>query len=95
MSDMGGSAGEEQHPTEVDAGRPDHHYRRAELAEPLLRPGDVAALFHVDPRTVTRWARSGKLTTIRTVGGHRRYRLSEVMAMRNESTAEHAEERER
>jgi excisionase family DNA binding protein len=49
----------------------------------LLRPSEVANLFHVNPRTVTRWARTGKLTTIRTVGGHRRYRLSEVLAIRD------------
>ncbi len=51
-------------------------------AEQLLLPADVAALFHVTPRTVTRWARAGKLTTIHTAGGHRRYRLSEVLAIR-------------
>ena len=46
--------------------------------EPLLTPGEVAALFRVDPKTVTRWAKAGKLTSIRTLGGHRRYRESEV-----------------
>jgi excisionase family DNA binding protein len=38
----------------------------------------VAALFRVDPKTVTRWAKAGKLSSIRTLGGHRRYRESEV-----------------
>ena len=47
-------------------------------AEPLLTPSEVAALFRVDPKTVTRWAKAGKLTSIRTLGGHRRYRESEV-----------------
>lgn len=46
--------------------------------EPLLTPAEVAALFRVDPKTVTRWAQAGKLTAIRTLGGHRRYRESEV-----------------
>ena len=46
--------------------------------ERLLTPGEVAALFRVDPKTVTRWAKAGKLTSIRTLGGHRRYRESEV-----------------
>ncbi|HCG30349.1 MAG: helix-turn-helix domain-containing protein [Dermatophilaceae bacterium] len=46
--------------------------------EELLTPGEVAQLFRVDPKTVTRWAKSGKLTAIRTLGGHRRYRSSEV-----------------
>ena len=47
-------------------------------AEVLLTPSEVAALFRVDPKTVTRWAQAGKLTSIRTLGGHRRYRESEV-----------------
>ena len=47
-------------------------------AEALLTPAEVAALFRVDPKTVTRWAQAGKLTAIRTLGGHRRYRESEV-----------------
>jgi len=46
--------------------------------ENLLTPAEVAALFRVDPKTVTRWAKSGKLTSIRTLGGHRRYKESEV-----------------
>ena len=47
----------------------------------LLPPAEVAALFRVDPKTVTRWARAGKLTSLRTLGGHRRYRESEVRAL--------------
>ena len=46
----------------------------------LLTPGEVAALFRVDPKTVTRWAKAGKLQAIRTLGGHRRFRESEVRA---------------
>lgn len=49
--------------------------------EQLLTPAEVAALFRVDPKTVTRWAKAGKLTSIRTLGGHRRYRASEVYAL--------------
>ena len=49
--------------------------------EKLLTPAEVAALFRVDPKTVTRWAKSGKLTSIRTLGGHRRYKESEVKAL--------------
>ena len=44
----------------------------------LLTPAEVAALFRVDPKTVTRWAKAGKLTSIRTLGGHRRYPEDEV-----------------
>ncbi|TAK70217.1 MAG: helix-turn-helix domain-containing protein [Actinomycetota bacterium] len=50
-------------------------------ATDLLTPAEVAALFRVDPKTVTRWAKSGKLTSIRTLGGHRRYRSSEVYSL--------------
>jgi excisionase family DNA binding protein len=46
--------------------------------EALLTPAEVAGLFRVDPKTVTRWANSGKLTSLRTLGGHRRYHESEV-----------------
>jgi excisionase family DNA binding protein len=50
-------------------------------AEPLLTPAEVATMFRVDPKTVTRWAKAGKLTSIRTLGGHRRYRETEVRAL--------------
>ena len=43
-------------------------------SEHLLTPAEVAAMFRVDPKTVTRWAKAGKLTSIRTLGGHRRSR---------------------
>jgi excisionase family DNA binding protein len=46
--------------------------------EELLTPSEVAKLFRVDPKTVTRWAKAGKLSSIRTLGGHRRYRADEV-----------------
>jgi excisionase family DNA binding protein len=52
-------------------------------AEPLLTPAEVALIFHVDPKTVTRWAKAGKLNCIRTLGGHRRFRVSEVKALFN------------
>jgi excisionase family DNA binding protein len=44
----------------------------------LLTPREVAAMFRVNPKTVTRWARSGKISAIRTLGGHRRFRASEI-----------------
>lgn len=44
----------------------------------LLTPAEVAAVFRVDPKTVTRWAAAGRITSIRTPGGHRRFRRSEV-----------------
>ncbi len=45
----------------------------------LLLPSEVAALFRVDPKTVTRWANSGRISAIRTLGGHRRFLESEIM----------------
>ncbi|WP_182920310.1 BldC family transcriptional regulator [Nocardioides cavernaquae] len=49
--------------------------------DPLLTPAEVAGLFRVDPKTVTRWAQAGKISSIRTLGGHRRFRESEVKAL--------------
>lgn len=54
--------------------------------ESLLTPAEVAELFRVDPKTVTRWARMGKLQAIRTLGGHRRYREADVMALLKSQT---------
>ena len=44
----------------------------------LLTPAEVAELFRVNPKTVTRWARAGKISAVRTLGGHRRFRASEI-----------------
>ncbi len=52
-----------------------------EDTERLLTPAEVAAMFRVDPKTVTRWAKAGKLSSIRTLGGHRRYRESEIRSL--------------
>jgi excisionase family DNA binding protein len=51
---------------------------QASQPETLLTPAEVAALFRVDPKTVICWAKAGKLSSIRTLGGHRRYRETEV-----------------
>ena len=47
----------------------------------LLTPGEVATMFRVDPKTVTRWAKAGKLSAVRTLGGHRRFSESEVRGL--------------
>jgi excisionase family DNA binding protein len=62
-------------------GEATHMSARTPEAEPLLTPAEVATMFRVDPKTVTRWAKAGKLTSIRTLGGHRRYRETEVRAL--------------
>lgn len=65
----------------VHGGEAAHMSARTPEAEPLLTPAEVATMFRVDPKTVTRWAKAGKLTSIRTLGGHRRYREAEVRAL--------------
>lgn len=47
-------------------------------SDALLTPSEVAAMFRVNPKTVTRWARAGKISAIRTLGGHRRFRAAEI-----------------
>lgn len=44
----------------------------------LLSPGDVAEIFRVDPKTVSRWADQGRLAYTRTLGGHRRFSAKQV-----------------
>jgi len=53
----------------------------------LMSPSEVAKLFRVDPKTVIRWAENGKLTVIRTLGGHRRFQEQEVLALLEELTS--------
>lgn len=57
-------------------------------AQDLLTPREVAALFRVDPKTVTRWAQEGRLSALRTLGGHRRYRADEVYSLLAEGPRE-------
>ena len=47
----------------------------------LLTPGETAELFRVAPVTVTRWAKTGRLASVRTPGGVRRYFGSQVRAL--------------
>jgi excisionase family DNA binding protein len=58
--------------------------RSASAGDVLMTPAEVAALFRVSPKTVARWSRAGKLTALRTLGGHRRFRVEEVQALRAE-----------
>jgi len=54
----------------------------------LLTPTEVAEMFRVNPKTVTRWAKSGKITAIRTLGGHRRFRSREIARFLEELATE-------
>jgi excisionase family DNA binding protein len=47
--------------------------------EVLLTPAEVASIFRVDPKTVSRWAKAGKISYIKTLGGHRRFKKSEIL----------------
>lgn len=44
----------------------------------LLSPAEVAVLFGVNVKTVSRWNVEGRLPCIRTLGGHRRFRVAEI-----------------
>jgi excisionase family DNA binding protein len=92
MSDIGGRAGPYEgrsrgNALTVDAGcrrvtaEEQPMASRTHESESLLTPAEVASMFRVDPKTVTRWAKADKLSAIRTLGGHRRYRESEVRAL--------------
>lgn len=53
----------------------------------LVTPGEVASLFRVDPKTVTRWAAAGRISDddqVRTMGGHRRFKKARVWSLYNE-----------
>jgi excisionase family DNA binding protein len=54
-------------------------------SERLMRPAEVAVLFGVNPKTITRWARIGKLPSIRTRGGHRRFASEDIFRILGES----------
>jgi len=64
----------------------------AKDASPYMTPAEVGALFRVDPKTITRWARRGRLSSVRTLGGHRRYLTAEVMALLAASQQERKDE---
>lgn len=55
--------------------------REQEAEEKFLTPAEARAKFGVDPKTLVRWATAGTLTPVRTLGGHRRYRESEILAL--------------
>jgi excisionase family DNA binding protein len=46
-----------------------------------MTPAEVARLFHVDPKTVSRWANAGKLRSFKTPGGHRRFYEADIRAL--------------
>jgi excisionase family DNA binding protein len=51
----------------------------------LLTPAEAARKLGVTPNTVTRWSRAGKISAIQTLGGHRRFRTSEIERVQREA----------
>jgi excisionase family DNA binding protein len=49
----------------------------------LLQPGEAASLLGVDRKTLIRWHNAGKIPAHRTLGGHRRFRLSVINKILN------------
>ena len=49
-----------------------------------LRTAEVADILHVSPKTVSRWAKEGKLPFLKTLGGHRRYPEAKIRELAND-----------
>jgi excisionase family DNA binding protein len=49
-----------------------------------LRTGEVAEILYVSPKTVSRWAKEGKLPFLNTLGGHRRYPEAQIRDLAEE-----------
>ncbi|MER7207670.1 BldC family transcriptional regulator [Streptosporangium sp. NPDC000239] len=54
-----------------------------DTTERLLTPGEVARIFGVDPKTVNRWALTGRIPSVRTPSRQRRYRESDIRTLLN------------
>ena len=65
--------------------------KAAATSPSYLHTAQVADLLHVSPKTVSRWAKEGKLPFLKTLGGHRRYPEAEIHELaeelREETTA--------
>jgi excisionase family DNA binding protein len=49
-----------------------------------LHTAEVADILHVSPKTVSRWAKEGRLPFLKTLGGHRRYPAAEIRRLADE-----------
>src|SRR5215218_1677078 len=65
--------------------------KAATTSPSYLHTAEVADILHVSPKTVSRWAKEGKLPFLRTLGGHRRYPEAAIRdlatGLRSEATA--------
>lgn len=59
-------------------------FARFDGAEPMLSPREVARLFSVDPKTVIRWVKAGRMLAVKTPMGHHRFKVSEVKRLLTE-----------
>lgn len=59
------------------------HWKGRQLLDPdtPYTAGEVAKLFNVHQKTVARWADAGKLPYFKTPGGHRRFRVTDVILL--------------
>jgi excisionase family DNA binding protein len=64
--------------------------RVKDLGDRLLTRSEVAEIFQVSPSTITRWAEAGKLPSVKTLGGHRRYEAKAVTALAQQLMIEEA-----
>jgi excisionase family DNA binding protein len=75
----------------LEKGRAVAEQRKGSEAPSYLRPAEVAGMLSVSPKTVSRWAKEGKLPFMKTLGGHRRYPEAEIRelvdVLRQEPTA--------
>ena len=58
---------------------------KTQIEDGFLSMDDVAKLFRVDPRTVARWVKSRKLSSILMTNGHRRFDTDQISALLSES----------
>lgn len=57
------------------------------MHQTLLTTAQAARLLGVGPATVRRWAAEGKITAVRTLGGHRRFAPEEIERVKTEAVA--------
>jgi len=57
-----------------------------------LRAAQVADILYVSPKTVSRWAKEGKLPFMKTLGGHRRYPAAKIHELAEELREEPTEQ---
>ena len=65
-------------------GSPTQRQGRTRGPPSYLHTAEVADILQVSPKTVSRWAKEGKLPFLKTLGGHRRYPAAEIRQLADE-----------